>query len=145
MHLLTGGRDQGDSYSLDKVHKIIMIKENATPHRWWRPRWWCSSEKVHKIIMIWLCVEAWVREMLVWQYLFYWSYFPLCTQQWPIGSRHKPARSRICERLKVLKCKSLMSWILIIFYHEVSIGRGLEGWNKILHFLQMGEILAILF
>jgi hypothetical protein len=29
--------------------------------------------------------------------------------------------------LKVPKCEILMSWILMLFYHEVSIGRGLEG------------------
>jgi hypothetical protein len=29
--------------------------------------------------------------------------------------------------LKVPKCEILMSWILMIFYHEVYIGRGLEG------------------
>jgi hypothetical protein len=29
-----GGRDQGGGYSSEKVHKIIMIKENAPPHRW---------------------------------------------------------------------------------------------------------------
>jgi hypothetical protein len=34
MHLLTSGRDQGDGYSSEKIHKLIMIKENATPHRW---------------------------------------------------------------------------------------------------------------
>ncbi len=32
--------------------------------------------------------------------------------------------------LKVPKCEILISWILMIFYHEVSVGRGLEGWNK---------------
>ncbi len=31
------------------------------------------------------------------------------------------------ELLKVPKCEILMSWILMIFYHEVYIGRGLEG------------------
>jgi hypothetical protein len=34
MHLLTEGKAQGDGYSSEKVHKIIMIKENAPPHRW---------------------------------------------------------------------------------------------------------------
>jgi hypothetical protein len=29
--------------------------------------------------------------------------------------------------LKVPKCEILMSWILMIFYHEVYIGGGLEG------------------
>jgi hypothetical protein len=46
--------------------------------------------------------------------------------------------------LKVPKCEILMSWILILFYHEVAIGRGLAE-IKFLHILQMGEILAILF
>jgi hypothetical protein len=40
--------------------------------------------------------------------------------------------------LKVPKCEILMSWILIIFYHEVSIGRGLEDWNKIFTFFTDG-------
>jgi hypothetical protein len=47
--------------------------------------------------------------------------------------------------LKVPKCEILMSWILMIFYHEVYIGRGLVAEIKNFHFLQMGEILAILF
>ncbi len=41
--------------------------------------------------------------------------------------------------LKVPKCEILMSWILMIFfYHEVYIGRGLEGGNKIFTFFTDG-------
>ena len=40
--------------------------------------------------------------------------------------------------LKVSKCKILISWILMIFYHEVYIGRGLKGWNKIFTFFTDG-------
>ncbi len=41
--------------------------------------------------------------------------------------------------LKVSKCEILISWIVMIFlYLEVSIGRGLEGWNKNLKFFTDG-------
>ncbi len=48
------------------------------------------------------------------------------------------SKGRIFNSLKVPKCEILMSWILMIFYHEVYIGRGLEGWNKMFTFFTDG-------
>jgi hypothetical protein len=59
---------------------------------------------------------------------------------------YRPARAPIYNRLKVPKCEILMSWILIIFFIMKSLYVGdLRAVIKFLHFLQMGEILAILF
>ena len=49
-------------------------------------------------------------------------------------------------RLKVPKCEILVSWILMIFFIMKPIQVGdLRAEIKFLHFLQMGEILVILF